>query len=82
MEKILEIIVKRWLSETPKVAKFLQYIAITLTAVTGLPSFINGILNQFDLQLISSFTIVSDKIVAIATAALAMLLQFTKKEEK
>jgi hypothetical protein len=82
MENIIKAMLTNWLAKTPTAAKFLQYIAIALTVITGLPEIINSLLEQFDLQLLKDLSILADKYVATITGLLAFILQFTKTEEK
>ena len=81
MREIINSMIKSWLAKTPKVAKVLQYVAISLTVLTGFPDTVNSVLEPFGFQLLSSIQEFANKYTAIATGALAFLLQFTTTKE-
>ena len=82
MEDLIKSLIKRWVTKTPALAKYIQYIAIGLTIIAGLPAFIEPVLDQFDLQFVEGIRKVSDSSVGIITLIVSVLLQFTKESKK
>jgi hypothetical protein len=77
MKEFFLDLVNRFLTNNPKFFKVIQVISVVIAAVTGLPLFIE----QIGVVLPETITVLSNKIIAIASVVAALIAQLPNKDK-